>query len=228
MSFAARTGQAAAMEASLDDIVWNEAHRNRRASLVKTGYEHRYNQEEQDLMKPILEGAVLFVRYVPDRLVVTYAEGQPARPLTAWFMEYKTMMSPILTDFQFGKICQSARGLGCPSALLDSMRKTDIGTVETAGWLVYRALQERGARVALVAYCGYYAPHLLCEYVENIRLLYSVDFVAHGKGSNTPYTNLDLRSFRSMSAFMHTEVGGPTDWQTTCQKASDAIHGRTV
>lgn len=223
MSFEARTNRATAMEGPLDRIVWKEAKQKGLANIVNTGYEHRYDQVEQALMKPILEGAVLFVRYVPDRLILRYSGGQPQQPLGSWFLEYKVMMSPIQQDFQLLKIRKAAIEGGVHKDIAGSLQKSDIGTVETAAWRVYKSLQNEGARVAMVSYCTYHEPHLVCEYVDRILHLYSVEFPAHGVGSNTPYTNLDLRSFRSMGQFMHDEIGGDTDWQAVCRKASDNI-----
>ncbi|MCE5193721.1 hypothetical protein LLF88_07320 [bacterium] len=223
MSFEARTNHAAAMEAPLDAIVWKEASQKGLAGIVNTGYEHRYTQTEQTLMKPILTGAVRFVRYVPDRLVIRCDGGQPPRRPGTWFLEYKVMLSPIQQDFQLEKIRNAAKNHGAPIGLVESLQKADIGTVETAAWGVYKSLQDEGAPVAIAAYCSYPEPRLVCEYVDQILLLYGVESVAHGLGSNTPYTNLDLRTFRSMSQFMHEEIGGQTDWQAVCQKALDLI-----
>ncbi len=77
------------------------------------------------------------------------------------------------------------------------------GQIELDAYDNYATLQEMGVKVAVLNYVTYHNRLLLCDFIENIRVVRrSEGLTRTGTGSRTPFVNTDLNGMRTLLDFL--------------------------
>ena len=77
------------------------------------------------------------------------------------------------------------------------------GQMELDAYDNYEALQSIGVKVAVLNYIAYHERLLLCDFIENIRVVRrSEGMTQTATGSRTPFVNTDLNGMRTLLEFL--------------------------
>ena len=141
---------------------------------VEMGYETQtIPKDVREHLRHIRNKTTRHIRFTPDFLVV-----DSDNPDNVYYLEYKCTQT-IYRDF------------------------TNRGQMELDAYDNYKALQDIGVRVAVLNYVAYHDRLLLCDFIENIRVLRrSEGLTQTTRGSRTPYVNFDLNGMRTLLEFL--------------------------
>ena len=141
---------------------------------VETGYETQEIPEDvKELLQDIYNKTTRHLRFVPDFFVV-----DRDNPENVYYLEYK-----------------------CTQTIYKDLKNR--GQMELDAYDNYKALQERGVRVAVLNYVAYHDRLLLCDFIENItEVRRSPGLTLTETGSGTGYVNTDLNGMRTLLDFL--------------------------
>lgn len=153
------------------------------------------NVIRDDIRSDHLKDDIGFVmlRYMPDLFVIS-----PKNKKFCIYIDVKAMFTPVfLKKFQ--------------NELENTYKKEfpvfSIANIEREALRSYQAYEKAGAKVAILAVCSFNPNTILCDYINNIDLLYTDTEQRNNNsaGSTTPRTNIDLRSMRTFENFLKEE-----------------------
>ena len=141
---------------------------------VEMGYEtQQIPKEVREQLRYIRNKTTRHVRFTPDFLVV-----DRETPDNVYYLEYKCTQT-VYRDF------------------------TNRGQMELDAYDNYAALQSIGVKVAVLNYVAYHDRLLLCDFIENIKVVRRSESITQTKtGSKTPYVNTDLNGMRTLLEFL--------------------------
>ena len=128
------------------------------------------------------------IRFAPDFFVVQ------RNPKIVYLLEYKNSQTPL---YHPKRIDDISKPVG------EKLRWQDIGQWQTAAHDNYDAIQQTGAKVAMLYYVAYHERLLLCDYVDSVTELFRDQVRSNTRtGSRTPYMNFDVRHMRTLQEFL--------------------------
>lgn len=119
-------------------------------------------------------------------------------PESTYLLEYKVYQTPIEYDSELNRVRAAA---GDPTLTRDV-----IGQWEGFPYDNYMALHGMGVRVALAYWVPHHARRVLCEFIENVKVVRrGTPQTKSARASGTSYVNIDLRTMRSLAEFLCAE-----------------------
>lgn len=164
---------------------------------VPWGYETHVKRDIMSMLRFFSsdEPTARHIRFSPDFFIIQQ------NPKILYLLEYKCTQSPLYSQFRIDKI---ARNSG-----KKSLQTENIGLWQRSAHENYAALRKIGVKVAVLNYIAYHQRLLLCDFIENIEVLYS-DKVRGEKlvdRSGTDYVNFNAESMRSLPTFLSETHG---------------------
>lgn len=193
MSFETRTATAEKLIDTLQKYVFASC--GPRLKVVPFGYETHIPEDIRKLLRYERVETARHIKFAPDFFVV-----DASHPGGLYLLEFKATQTPLYSHARIDRIRSNA---GDPTLDWDN-----IGQMEALAWENYEALKKLNVRVAILNYCAYYAHPLLCDFIENFKVVHrDVIRTGAGQGSGTPWINFDVRSIRRLAGFVCEEHG---------------------
>jgi hypothetical protein len=189
--FETRTHDAEVMTNLIKDGIFNSI--TEYVNLVPLGYETHITDRVRELLRFVQNETSTYIKFAPDFFVV----GR-SNPENLYLLEFKCTRTPLYSPRRINMLRLRAS---------DSTLKAEaIGQMEQAPFENYLRLKVMRVRVAILNYCAYADPKLLCELIERIKVIHrDVVQTTTLRGSRTPFVNIDLRSMRSLTNFLCEE-----------------------
>ncbi len=143
---------------------------------------------KQDIIKK--SNPILMLRYIPDFIVVDKKDK-----LGTFLLDTKCMFTPIYLKTFPDQINQN---------LKDNITLENIGVIEREAYKSYVSHHKSGSKVAILIACTYNPNFLFCDFVENLKILYTEGKIRNynSSGSTTPRVNIDLRKMKTLKEFV--------------------------
>lgn len=197
MAFLDRMAQSNQVISIVHKRVWSVKLVSDRVALIDYGAALYVPDDLRQAMRSDQSRTAKHIRFTPDYIVI-----DRARPSTVYLLDYKATETPLYSSNRIRSIATEAK--------MPALRWQDIGQMEADAFDNYLALHAAGARVAVLNYCAYGEPTLMCEYIDRIRVLHRDQVrLATETGSRTPFVNFYLKSLRPLDTFIR-EVHGIT------------------
>lgn len=132
---------------------------------------------------------LLMIRYFPDLLAINKNKINET-----FLLDTKVMFTPVYLDTFLNKINQH---------LTNKINLEDIGLIEREAYQSYVNHHKAGSKVVVLVACSYNPKFLFCDYVENLKILYTEKQSKNyfSSGSKTPRVNIDLRKMKTFKKF---------------------------
>jgi len=133
---------------------------------------------------------VLMLRYLPDFIVIDKKDE-----FDTFLLDTKTMFTPIYLNTFPDQINKN---------LKDNITLENIGVIEREAYKSYISHHKSGSKVAILIACTYNPKFLFCDFVENLKILYTEKETRNynSSGSTTPRVNIDLRKMKTLKEFV--------------------------
>ena len=141
------------------------------------------------------------LRWLPDFLLVSTSNNEFK---DAFFIDIKAMYTPIYLK-TFPEQLKKEYG--------KQISIEDIGNIEREAYKSYTSHQKSGSKVAVLVACTYNPKLLLCDYIENLEIIYKDERERNkmSSGSTTPRVNIDLSKMSSFEDFLSPLMGDNFD-----------------
>ncbi len=197
MGFNERTEDACKLIEIMQTTVFEKSPCCNRIQVVPFGYETHILDPVRKLLRFVRTTTARYIKFAPDFFVI-----DKENPDGVYLLEFKATRTPLYSEKRINSIKEEAGDL--------TLDWTNIGQMEALAYENYLALSEMGIRVAVFNYCAYCETLLLCDYIENFKVIYKdVIRTGKGQGSGTPWVNFDTRSVRSFLDFFCKEHNFP-------------------
>ena len=125
----------------------------------------------------------------------------------AFYVDIKTMYTPIFLDTlpkqlqkEYGKVFMIE----------------DIGNIEREAYMSYMSHYKSGSKVVLIVACSYNPNLILCDFIENIEVIYKDEKERNmsSSGSTTPRVNINLKKMKTIKTFFYNYLSKNIDSST--------------
>ena len=92
--------------------------------------------------------------------------------------------------------------------LNENITLDNLGLIEREAYTTYMLYQKAGIKVAVLALCTYNPELIFCDYIQNIKTLFTEkqNRNYYSSGSTTPRVNIDFRKMSSFKNFLSKEL----------------------
>ncbi|HEX2915517.1 MAG TPA: hypothetical protein VH186_32455 [Chloroflexia bacterium] len=192
-SFQRRASAADVLVQLIDTFLWKVEPASKRLTIVPYGYETHTMESVRQLLRYVRTTTAKLIRFSPDYFVFDSKSSEPV-----YFLEYKVTQTPIYSLNRIRMIGQNAR--------IPNLTWQNIGQMEADAYDNCMTLYKAGCRVVILNFCPYHSRLLLCDFIQNIQVLYKDTVQTQSKnGSGTPFINFNLNSMRTLDTFLNEE-----------------------
>ncbi len=190
-----------------------------RIIIVPFGYENRILGPARQRMISMRDATAKYIRFTPDFFLIDQRKINREQEPLIYLLDYKTTQTPIYSKNRIAEIASSAN--------LPNLTSSDIGQMETDAYNNYTAIHSLGVRVAVLNYCAYHPRLLLCDFIENVRVLRQDRVTTQTMtGSRTPFINFYCGSMRSFQNFLiqeHSIKMNDHDYEELCKELQEKL-----
>ena len=137
---------------------------------------------------------ILMLRYLPDLIVL-----DKSNKIESFFLDTKVMFTPVYLKTLPDLINKT---------LNENITLDNLGLIEREAYTTYMLYQKAGIKVAVLALCTYNPELIFCDYIQNIKTLFTEkqNRNYYSSGSTTPRVNIDFRKMSSFKNFLSKEL----------------------